>query len=147
MGFGDIIATTRGEMIATITYMMINTAISAYVIGNVTELVTQADEHTRMFQQTFKHLSMYMDSNDLPPASPPLVPTAPAPPASCLCPCVVCREELPALEQSLEPPDSTRNATAIPQRCTYFRRRARTSQSLLGPCQSLLGPLTARRPD
>lgn len=56
VGYGDFSAATRGEMVLCVIFMLCSFALSAYILANVTELVTQADEHTRLFQHTFGNL-------------------------------------------------------------------------------------------
>ena len=46
--------------------MLVNLGLAAYIVGNVTQLVTQSDEHTRMFRTSFRDLQKYCDTNGLP---------------------------------------------------------------------------------
>lgn len=64
-GFGDFTPMTQQEMLVAMVYVLTNFCLNVYIIGNVTELVTQMDEHTREFQQAFKHLGMFMDAHGL----------------------------------------------------------------------------------
>ena len=66
VGYGDITPTSHVEYIIAIVYMMFNLFLSAFVIGNMTLLVTQAYESIRMFRLKFSHLETYMDLHRLP---------------------------------------------------------------------------------
>lgn len=49
VGYGDIHPVNRGEMIFDIFYMLLNLALTAYIIGNMTNLITRLTARTRNY--------------------------------------------------------------------------------------------------
>lgn len=49
VGYGDIHPVNRGEMIYDIFYMLLNLALTAYIIGNMTNLITRLTARTRQY--------------------------------------------------------------------------------------------------
>lgn len=49
-------------------YMLINLAVSAYIIGNVASLMTKQDERTALLRERLVDLKRYEEHNELPPA-------------------------------------------------------------------------------
>ena len=66
VGYGDITSQSDSEYILCIFYMLFNLFLSAWVLGNMTILITQADESTRRFRNKFKNLESYLESNGFP---------------------------------------------------------------------------------
>jgi ankyrin repeat protein/CRP-like cAMP-binding protein len=66
IGFGDISPQTDKEFMLFIAFVMLNIFLTAWVLGNVTLLVTQNDESTRLFREKFVHLEKYMKTHYLP---------------------------------------------------------------------------------
>lgn len=48
-GYGDLHAVTAPEMIFVMAYMLFNLGLTAYLIGNMTNLVVQVTSRTRKF--------------------------------------------------------------------------------------------------
>ena len=65
-GYGDISAQNETEFIIIVVYVIVNMFFTAYVIGNMTLLVTQQYESIRLFRLKFAHLEQYMKSSRLP---------------------------------------------------------------------------------
>ena len=66
VGYGDVAPTSTDEYTLVIVYMICNFGLSAYIVANVTQLVSQAGEDTRLFRNTMKDLQNYCSTNDLP---------------------------------------------------------------------------------
>lgn len=49
VGYGDLHPVNRGEMIYDIFYMLLNLALTAYIIGNMTNLITRLTARTREY--------------------------------------------------------------------------------------------------
>jgi hypothetical protein len=49
VGYGDLHPVNRGEMIYDIFYMLLNLALTAYIIGNMTNLITRLTSRTREY--------------------------------------------------------------------------------------------------
>ncbi|XP_051132184.1 potassium channel AKT1-like isoform X2 [Andrographis paniculata] len=67
VGYGDFHATNMGEMIFDIFYMFFNLGLTAYLIGNMTNLVVHATSKTRQFRDTIQAASSFAHRNHLPP--------------------------------------------------------------------------------
>ncbi|XP_045800436.1 potassium channel KAT1-like isoform X2 [Trifolium pratense] len=65
-GYGDLHANNTGEMLFDIFYMLFNLGLTAYIIGNMTNLVVQWTSHTRNFRDTVRAASEFATRNHLP---------------------------------------------------------------------------------
>jgi hypothetical protein len=57
-GYGDLHPVNRGEMIYDIFYMLLNLALTAYIIGNMTNLIIRLTARTREYVSLLSH-SLY----------------------------------------------------------------------------------------
>lgn len=55
VGYGDLHAENAAEMVFIIFYMLFNLGLTAYIIGNMTNLVVEGTRRTMEFV-SFKHL-------------------------------------------------------------------------------------------
>ncbi|WJX93202.1 hypothetical protein P8452_74760 [Trifolium repens] len=65
-GYGDLHANNTREMLFDIFYMLFNLGLTAYIIGNMTNLVVQWTSHTRNFRDTVRAASEFAKRNHLP---------------------------------------------------------------------------------
>ncbi|WOH01073.1 hypothetical protein DCAR_0520452 [Daucus carota subsp. sativus] len=66
VGYGDLHAQNTGEMIYDIFYMLFNLGLTAYLIGNMTNLVVHGTSKTRQFRDTIQAASSFAHRNRLP---------------------------------------------------------------------------------
>lgn len=67
VGYGDIHAVNTREMIFIIFYVFFNLGLTAYLIGNMTNLVVQGTSRTMQFRNKIRAASNFGNRNDLPP--------------------------------------------------------------------------------
>ncbi|XP_009408890.2 potassium channel KAT3-like isoform X1 [Musa acuminata AAA Group] len=65
-GYGDLHAENSREMLVDIFYMMFNLGLTAYLIGNMTNLVVHGTSRTRNFRDTIQAASEFAARNQLP---------------------------------------------------------------------------------
>ncbi|XP_060208288.1 potassium channel AKT1-like isoform X2 [Lycium barbarum] len=65
-GYGDLHAVATDEMIFTMIYMLFNLGLTAYLIGNMTNLVVHGTSKTRKFRDTIQAASSFAQRNKLP---------------------------------------------------------------------------------
>ncbi|XP_074329531.1 potassium channel AKT1-like isoform X2 [Apium graveolens] len=65
-GYGDLHATNNTEMIFDIVYMLFNLGLTAYIIGNMTNLVVHRTSRTRKFRDTIQAASSFAQRNQIP---------------------------------------------------------------------------------
>ncbi|CAN4076856.1 unnamed protein product [Withania somnifera] len=65
-GYGDLHAVATEEMIFTMVYMLFNLGLTAYLIGNMTNLVVHGTSKTRKFRDTIQAASSFAQRNKLP---------------------------------------------------------------------------------
>ncbi|XP_068651822.1 potassium channel AKT1-like [Aristolochia californica] len=66
VGYGDLHPTNTREMIFDIFYMLFNLGLTAYLIGNMTNLVVHGTSRTRKFRDTIQAASSFAQRNQLP---------------------------------------------------------------------------------
>nr|XP_043620860.1 potassium channel KAT1-like [Erigeron canadensis] len=66
-GYGDFHAENAREMVFDICYMLFNLGLTAYLIGNMTNLVVHWTGHTREFRDKVAAASEFAKRNQLPP--------------------------------------------------------------------------------
>ncbi|KAL5975257.1 RAC-alpha serine/threonine-protein kinase [Asimina triloba] len=66
LGYGDLHPANPGEMIFDVFYIMFNLALTAYLIGNMTNLVVQATSRTKEFRDTVQAASAFAQRQQLP---------------------------------------------------------------------------------
>ncbi|XP_031494689.1 potassium channel AKT1-like isoform X1 [Nymphaea colorata] len=66
VGYGDLHPENEREMIFDITYMLFNLGLTAYLIGNMTNLVVHGTSRTRKFRDTIQAASSFAIRNQLP---------------------------------------------------------------------------------
>ncbi|KAJ4977464.1 hypothetical protein NE237_002570 [Protea cynaroides] len=66
-GYGDLHAENPREMLFDIFYMLFNLGLTAYLIGNMTNLVVHWTSRTRNFRDTVRAASEFAARNQLPP--------------------------------------------------------------------------------
>ncbi|XP_047948704.1 potassium channel KAT3-like [Salvia hispanica] len=66
-GYGDLHAENPREMLFGICYMMFNLGLTAYIIGNMTNLVVHWTSRTRAFRDSIRAASEFAKRNQLPP--------------------------------------------------------------------------------
>ncbi|KAI0491680.1 hypothetical protein KFK09_025940 [Dendrobium nobile] len=66
VGYGDLHAQNTREMIFDIFYMLFNLGLTAYLIGNMTNLVVHGTSRTRKFRDTIQAASGFAQRNQLP---------------------------------------------------------------------------------
>nr|GMD81593.1 potassium channel AKT1-like [Ipomoea batatas] len=66
VGYGDLHAENTREMIFDIFYMLFNLGLTAYLIGNMTNLVVHGTSKTRRFRDTIQAASSFAQRNRLP---------------------------------------------------------------------------------
>ncbi|TYI17124.1 hypothetical protein ES332_A07G002200v1 [Gossypium tomentosum] len=67
VGYGDLHPVNTPEMIFDIFYMFFNLGLTAYLIGNMTNLVVHGTSRTRQFRDTIQAASSFAQRNQLPP--------------------------------------------------------------------------------
>ncbi|KAG5591649.1 hypothetical protein H5410_042163 [Solanum commersonii] len=65
-GYGDLHAVATEEMIFTMFYMLFDLGLTAYLIGNMTNLVVHGTSKTRKFRDTIQAASSFAQRNKLP---------------------------------------------------------------------------------
>lgn len=66
VGYGDLHAQNTREMIFDIFYMLFNLGLTAYLIGNMTNLVVHGTSRTRKFRDTIQAATSFAQRNQLP---------------------------------------------------------------------------------
>ncbi|KAJ4787913.1 Potassium channel [Rhynchospora pubera] len=66
VGYGDLHAENTGEKIFDIVYMLFNLGLTAYLIGNMTNLVVHSTNRTRKFRDTIHAAMSFAMRNNLP---------------------------------------------------------------------------------
>eukprot|EP00257_Ricinus_communis_P021477 XP_015580980.1 potassium channel AKT1 isoform X2 [Ricinus communis] len=66
VGYGDLHPVNTREMIFDIFYMLFNLGLTAYLIGNMTNLVVHGTSRTRRFRDTIQAASSFAQRNQLP---------------------------------------------------------------------------------
>ncbi|XP_043701332.1 potassium channel AKT1-like [Telopea speciosissima] len=66
VGYGDLHAQNTREMIFDIFYMLFNLGLTAYLIGNMTNLVVHGTSRTRKFRDTIQAASNFAQRHQLP---------------------------------------------------------------------------------
>nr|GMC81353.1 potassium channel AKT2/3-like [Ipomoea batatas] len=67
VGYGDLHAVNTLEMIFIIFYMLFNLGLTAYIIGNMTNLVVEGTRRTMEFRNSIQAASNFVCRNHLPP--------------------------------------------------------------------------------
>ncbi|XP_058771830.1 potassium channel AKT2/3-like isoform X1 [Vicia villosa] len=67
VGYGDLHAVNTMEMIFIIFYMLFNLGLTAYLIGNMTNLVVEGTRRTMEFRNSIEAASNFVYRNRLPP--------------------------------------------------------------------------------
>lgn len=67
VGYGDMHAVNTLEMIFIICYMLFNLGLTAYIIGNMTNLVVEGTRRTMEFRNSIEAASNFVNRNRLPP--------------------------------------------------------------------------------
>ncbi|KAI5661553.1 hypothetical protein M9H77_20876 [Catharanthus roseus] len=67
VGYGDMHAVNSLEMIFITLYMLLNLGLTAYIIGNMTNLVVEGTRHTMEFRNSIEAASNFVNRNRLPP--------------------------------------------------------------------------------
>ncbi|KDP38842.1 hypothetical protein JCGZ_04999 [Jatropha curcas] len=67
VGYGDLHAVNTMEMIFIIFYMLFNLGLTAYLIGNMTNLVVEGTRRTMEFRNSIEAASNFVCRNHLPP--------------------------------------------------------------------------------
>ncbi|KAH7651825.1 Potassium channel voltage-dependent EAG/ELK/ERG protein [Dioscorea alata] len=65
-GYGDLHAENTREMLFDISYMLFNLGLTAYLIGNMTNLVVHGTSRTRKFRERVQDASEFAARNQLP---------------------------------------------------------------------------------
>ncbi|KDP32353.1 hypothetical protein JCGZ_13278 [Jatropha curcas] len=66
VGYGDLHPVNTREMVFDIFYMLFNLGLTAYLIGNMTNLVVHGTSRTRRFRDTIQAASSFAQRNQLP---------------------------------------------------------------------------------
>lgn len=66
VGYGDIHAQNTLEMVFIICYMLFNLGLTAYIIGNMTNLVVEGTRRTMEFRNSIEAASSFVSRNRLP---------------------------------------------------------------------------------
>ncbi|CAL0325724.1 unnamed protein product [Lupinus luteus] len=66
VGYGDLHPVNSREMLFDIFYMLFNLGLTAYLIGNMTNLVVQGTSRTRNFRDSIQAASSFAQRNQLP---------------------------------------------------------------------------------
>ncbi|KAL3747596.1 hypothetical protein ACJRO7_016401 [Eucalyptus globulus] len=67
VGYGDLHPVNVREMLFDIFFMLFNLSLTAYLIGNMTNLVVHGTSRTRKFRDTIQAASSFAQRNQLPP--------------------------------------------------------------------------------
>ncbi|CAL5095087.1 unnamed protein product [Urochloa decumbens] len=67
VGYGDLHAENTVEMVFNIFYMLFNLGLTAYLIGNMTNLVVEGTRRTMEFRNSVRAASSFVGRNRLPP--------------------------------------------------------------------------------
>ncbi|KAK1287131.1 Potassium channel AKT2/3 [Acorus calamus] len=67
VGYGDLHAVNTREMVFNIIYMLFNLGLTAYLIGNMTNLVVEGTRRTMEFRNSIQAASNFVCRNHLPP--------------------------------------------------------------------------------
>ncbi|KAM6581006.1 hypothetical protein CsatA_004780 [Cannabis sativa] len=67
VGYGDLHAVNTMEMVFIIFYMLFNLGLTAYLIGNMTNLVVEGTRRTMEFRNSIEAASNFVSRNRLPP--------------------------------------------------------------------------------
>ncbi|CAI5522579.1 unnamed protein product, partial [Closterium sp. Naga37s-1] len=65
-GYGDLSAFTVPERIWAALFMLVNLGLTAYVLGNMTVLLTKADAHTATYRDRLSAINRYMRAHVVP---------------------------------------------------------------------------------
>ncbi|KAG0600693.1 hypothetical protein M758_11G053600 [Ceratodon purpureus] len=65
-GYGDIHPVNQGEMVYDIFFMLLNLALTAYIIGNMTNLITRLTARTRGYRDSVQAVTDFAHRNQLP---------------------------------------------------------------------------------
>ncbi|KAI5081093.1 hypothetical protein GOP47_0004276 [Adiantum capillus-veneris] len=66
VGYGDLHAQNCTEMVFEIFYMFFNLGLTAYIIGNMTNLVVHVTSRTRKFRDSVQGITNFVERNGLP---------------------------------------------------------------------------------
>ncbi|GMI83619.1 potassium transport 2/3 [Hibiscus trionum] len=66
VGYGDLHAVNTAEMAFIIFYMLLNLGLTAYIIGNMTNLVVEGTRRTMEFRNSIESASNFVSRNRLP---------------------------------------------------------------------------------
>ncbi|GMI88188.1 potassium transport 2/3 [Hibiscus trionum] len=66
VGYGDLHAVNTSEMLFIIFYMIFNLGLTAYIIGNMTNLVVEGTRRTMEFRNSIESASNFVSRNRLP---------------------------------------------------------------------------------
>ncbi|KAH7300922.1 hypothetical protein KP509_23G003400 [Ceratopteris richardii] len=66
VGYGDLHAQNCAEMAFNILYMLFNLSLTSYLIGNITNLVVEADSRTKKYRDSSKALDSFAKRHYLP---------------------------------------------------------------------------------
>ncbi|KMZ76097.1 hypothetical protein ZOSMA_106G00020 [Zostera marina] len=66
IGYGDLHPVNISEMVFCTLFMLFNLGLSAYLIGNMTNLVVHETSRTREFRDTIQEASSFAQRNHLP---------------------------------------------------------------------------------
>jgi len=66
LGYGDVTPQNQGEYVVIVVYIAVNVFTSAYLIGNMTNLLSSSGEEVRQFRTKFSALEQFMTLNFLP---------------------------------------------------------------------------------
>ncbi|KAL0834592.1 hypothetical protein Bca101_086481 [Brassica carinata] len=67
VGYGDLHASNTTEMVFITVYMLFNLGLTAYLIGNMTNLVVEGTRRTMEFRNSIQAASNFVNRNRLPP--------------------------------------------------------------------------------
>ncbi|CAA7031015.1 unnamed protein product [Microthlaspi erraticum] len=67
VGYGDLHASNTIEMVFITVYMLFNLGLTAYLIGNMTNLVVEGTRRTMEFRNSIQAASNFVNRNRLPP--------------------------------------------------------------------------------
>lgn len=66
VGYGDLHPVNKGEMIYDICFMLFNLALTAYIIGNMTNLITHITSRTQNYRDSVQAVMDFGNRNHLP---------------------------------------------------------------------------------
>ena len=66
VGYGDITPQNPREYVFVAVYQVFNVFMMAWLVGNVTTIVTQGHEGTRLYRKEFEKMEQYMEKFQLP---------------------------------------------------------------------------------